>query len=1000
MDKRTNHGEYIRIRGAKVHNLKNVDVDIPRNKLTVITGLSGSGKSSLAFDTIYAEGERRFVESLSSYARQFLGVKEKPEVDSIEGLSPAISIDQKSVSRNPRSTVGTITEVYDYLRLLFARAGRPHCPNCGKPVEKQSVSQIVAKVLALPEKTDIAVLAPVVRDKKGEHKGVLKRILEGRYVRVRVDGTIMRVDEAVAGDLDPKKKHSIEIAIDRLAIEPDIDKARLADSLEQALKLGDGMVIVQAQRYASTEVPKYQSTSNHQEVHPDDSMHTGTQAPRRSSTSENLIFSERFACSTCDTNLPEIEPRLFSFNSPHGACPSCTGLGIKLEVHPDLVVPNPRLTIAEGAIRPWASASHRVGRQGWYEYMLTELARKMRFSLNTPVKDLPKRIVDLLLYGDRGEGNEKGFEGVIPNLERRYRESESDYTKAEIEQYMIEKICEMCEGRRLKKEALGVLFLGQNIHEIISLTSADAMRFFGTIAADLSIRMAPGSAIKTPASPSAKHSAQMLTKSEIQIITPLIKEILTRLQFLVDVGLDYLTLNRSAKTLAGGEAQRIRLATQIGSQLVGVLYILDEPSIGLHPRDHDRLIHSIKKLRDLGNTVIVVEHDRETILEADWVVDVGPGAGRHGGEIVASGTPAAMKRCHTLTGDYLSGRKQIEEPKSFRKGNGKKLIVEGAAEHNLKNITVAFPLGKLVSVTGVSGSGKSTLVIDILARALSQKFYHAKQPPGRHKDIEGLEHIDKMVHVDQSPIGRTPRSNPATYIGAFTHIRDLFAKTEEARIRGYQAGRFSFNVKGGRCEVCRGEGVRKIEMHFLPDMHVECEECHGKRYNREALEILYKEKNIFDVLDMTVEEALKFFEAIPPLKQKLKTLLDVGLSYIKVGQPATTLSGGEAQRVKLANELARRDTGRTLYILDEPTTGLHFDDVRKLLGVLQKLVDKGNTVLVIEHNLDVIKCADWVIDLGPDGGSGGGEIIAEGTPKDIMKAKRSYTGQWLKKQES
>lgn len=985
MTKKVPQGDVIRIRGARVHNLKNINVDIPRQKLVVITGLSGSGKSSLAFDTIYAEGERRFVESLSSYARQFLGVREKPDVDSIEGLSPAISIDQRSVSRNPRSTVGTITEVYDYLRLLYARCGRPHCPQCGKPVQKQSVSQIVSRVLELPRGTDIAILAPVIRDKKGEHKGTLKRILEGRYVRVRLDGTIMRVDEALAADIDPKKKHAVDIAVDRLSIEEDLDKARLADSLEQAMKLGDGTVIVEAQR--SDKVTKYESdrVDGGSNLENNSANNSVTPSPRHSVTREDLVFSERFACPACGTNLPEIEPRLFSFNSPHGACLGCTGLGIKLEVDPDLVMPNPRLTIAEGAIRPWASASHRVGRQGWYSYMLSELARTHRFSLNVPVKDLPKRVIDLLLFGDKNiEGGQKGFEGVIPNLERRYKESESDYTKAEIEQYMIERICDGCEGKRLRKEALGVLFLGKNIHEVVSQTSADAMRFFETVTKSLQNGSAPNLA---------------MTKNEAQISTPLLKEVLKRLQFLVDVGLEYLTLDRSAKTLAGGEAQRIRLATQIGSQLVGVLYILDEPSIGLHARDHSRLIDSIKKLRDLGNTVIVVEHDKETILEADWVIDVGPGAGRHGGEIVAQGTPVAIEKSRTLTGDYLAGRKVIETPKSRRKGNGAYLVVEGAKEHNLQNITVAFPLGTFTSVTGVSGSGKSTLVIDILARALAQRLYHAKQLPGMHKDIEGLEHIDKMVHVDQSPIGRTPRSNPATYIGAFTHIRDLFARTEEARVRGYLPGRFSFNVKGGRCEVCRGEGERKIEMHFLPDMHVECEECHGKRYNREALEILFKEKNIFDVLDMTVEEALKFFEAIPALKQKLKTLAEVGLGYIKVGQPATTLSGGEAQRVKLANELSRRDTGRTLYILDEPTTGLHFDDIKKLLGVLQKLVDKGNTVVVIEHNLDVIKCSDWVIDLGPEGGSGGGRVIAEGVPHAITKAKGSYTGEWLKKME-
>lgn len=979
-----------------MHNLKNVDVDIPRNKFVVITGLSGSGKTSLAFDTIYAEGERRFVESLSSYARQFLGVKDKPDVDSIDGLSPAISIDQKSISRNPRSTVGTITEVYDYLRLLYSRVGRPHCPQCGNAVVKQSVSQVVGRVLEFPEKSEIAILAPLVRDKKGEHKGILKRVEEGRYVRVRFDGTIMRVEEAMALETDPKKKHSVEVVIDRLKIEPDIDKARVADSLEQAFKLGDGAIIVQVTDANNAKTSADSAEEDKAVSEADVAMPTPENAQsgdkkssaqtkiRKQPQAADHIFSERFACASCGISLPEIEPRLFSFNNPHGACPQCTGLGVKLEVDPDLVLPNPRLTIAEGAIRPWAGASHRVGRQGWYMYMLSELARRHKFSLDVPVKNLPKNVIELVLYGEKNRESGKAFEGVIPNLERRYRESESDYTKAEIEQYMVEKICEVCSGKRLKPEALAVKFIGKGIDELVRMTTADAMAFFGTV-------------LTPPASVQAsKHDEAHLTKSEMAIITPLLKEVMKRLQFLVDVGLEYLTIDRSAKTLAGGEGQRIRLATQIGSQLVGVLYILDEPSIGLHPRDHDRLIASLKRLRDLGNSVIVVEHDRETIMQADFVVDVGPAAGRHGGEIVAKGTPAVIKKAHTLTGDYLSGRKEIEIPKTHRKGNGKNLVLEGATQHNLKNVTAKFPLGTLTVVTGVSGSGKSTLVIDTLARILAQKFYQCKAQPGAYKDIKGLEHIDKVVHVDQSPIGRTPRSNPATYIGAFAYIRDLLARTEEARVRGYGPGRFSFNVKGGRCETCRGEGVRKIEMYFLPDMYVECEECRGKRYNREALEILYKEKNIADVLDMNVDEALKFFEHIPGLRQKLKTLSEVGLGYVKVGQPATTLSGGEAQRVKLANELARRDTGRTLYILDEPTTGLHFDDIKKLLHVLQRLVDKGNTVIVIEHNLDVVKCADWVIDMGPEGGSGGGYIVAEGKPADIMKAKKSYTGQWLK----
>lgn len=940
------------IKGARAHNLKNISLEIPRDKLVVITGLSGSGKSSLAFDTIYAEGQRRYIESLSSYARQFLGVMDKPDVDKIEGLSPAIAIDQKSISKNPRSTVGTITEIYDYLRLLFARVGKPHCPKCGDPVLKQSVSQITDQVLKLPVKSEIFILAPAIRGKKGEHRGVIEEIQNAGYRKMRIDGIIYPIEEAVELRLDRYKIHDAEIVIDRLVIDKEIDKPRLVDSLETALKIGKGLVIV-----------------------------AFADAPRRKKN-EDLLFSEMFACSRCEINLPEIEPRLFSFNSPYGACPVCTGLGTQLEVSSELVIPNLNLTLAEGAIRPWAPAAHKTertsvpaGRQGWYWYVVSDLAERHNFSVNVPVKQLPRETIDLILNGERDGGK---FEGVIPNLKRRWKETESDWMRAELEKYMRVQKCPACLGKRLMSEALGVLVGGKNISEVSSLSISQAEKFFNEL--------------------SEKKEISVAKKS---IAEPIIKEIINRLKFLVDVGLEYLALDRESTTLAGGEAQRIRLATQIGSRLVGVLYILDEPSIGLHPRDHARLIETLKNLRDLGNTVLVVEHDSQTMLEADWVIDLGPGAGRHGGEVIFQGTPKDLKKAKTLTADYLFGRKSAVVPAPDGQiGKGEKfLTVKNAAEHNLKNIDVKIPLGKFVCVSGVSGSGKSTLINDILVKAIEEKFYKAQVTPGKHKEISGLEHIDKIISVDQSPIGRTPRSNPATYTGIFTIVRDLFSKTHEAKIRGYEAGRFSFNVKGGRCEQCEGQGLKKIEMHFLPDVYVECEECKGSRYNREALEIEYKGKNIAEILNMTVEDAFDFFEKIPSLREKIKTISDVGLGYVALGQPATTLSGGEAQRIKLAAELARRGTGKTLYVLDEPTTGLHFEDIRRLLFVLRELVNKGNTVLVIEHNLDVLRSADWLIDLGPEGGEKGGCVVAEGTPEEIASVKNSHTGQYLRKEK-
>lgn len=935
------------IKGARVHNLKNIDVTIPRDKLIVITGLSGSGKSSLAFDTIYAEGQRRYVESLSAYARQFLGLMDKPDVDQIDGLSPAISIDQKTASHNPRSTVGTVTEVYDYLRLLYARTGTPHCPNCGKVIEKQTVQQMANEVMKL-KGAKVMLISPVIRDKKGEHRAVFGEARKAGYVRMRVDGVIYGIDEAMDLTLDKKKKHSLEIVIDRLQVGDSVDKQRLNESLETALDLSDGLIIV-----------------------------------HNSDTGEDKLLSEHFSCTDCGINLEAIEPRSFSFNSPHGACVSCTGLGTKLEVDEDLVIPNKRLSVAEGAIRPW---SRNAGGQTWQMRILEAMALAHGFSVLDPMQELSKDQVKMVLYGtgdtqyDVNAGaDHKGkvkefmatYEGVIPNLERRYRETDSDYIRGDIERYMRIFDCPACQGMRLKKESLAVTVADVNIATITNMTIEDADDFFANI---------------------------KLSKKNMTISKQILKEIRSRLSFLNNVGLTYLTLDRSASTLSGGEAQRIRLATQIGSSLVGVLYILDEPSIGLHQRDNTKLIQTLQSLRELGNTVIVVEHDEETMAAADYIIDIGPGAGKHGGNVIAEGTLEEIKKNpQSTTGKYLSGQEKIEVPKKRRAGNGKKLSVIGAEAFNLKKVDAHIPLGTFTCITGVSGSGKSTLMSDILGTALNQHFFNSKDIPGKHKELRGVEHLNKVINIDQSPIGRTPRSNPATYTGVFTNIRDLFTQVPEAKMRGYKAGRFSFNVKGGRCENCQGDGVIKIEMHFLPDVYVECDECHGKRYNKQALEIHYRGKTIADVLSMTVEEAMQFFNNIPAIHKKLQTLNDVGLSYITLGQNATTLSGGEAQRVKLATELARRDTGKTLYILDEPTTGLHFADVKRLLHVLQQLVDRGNTVLVIEHNLDVIKSADWIVDMGPEGGNKGGTVVAEGTPEDVIKVKKSYTGQYLKK---
>lgn len=933
--------EFIKVRGARVHNLKNINVDIPRNKLVVITGLSGSGKSSLAFDTIYAEGQRRYVESLSAYARQFLGQMDKPDVDYIEGLSPAISIDQKTTSRNPRSTVGTITEIYDYLRLLYARIGQPHCPQCGKKISRQTVQQMVDQVLSYPEKTRIQVLAPVVRGKKGEHARILDQIRKKGYVRVRVNGEVRDLNEEVI--LEKNKKHSIEVVVDRISLKPQ-SAARLADSLETALKLGEGTVLVEIM------------------------------------DQEELLFSENFACPDCGIAIEEISPRLFSFNSPYGACPGCTGLGANLEADLDLLIPDRCKSLNEGAIVPWSRSN-----SNYYPALLKGLAEEFGFSLDTPVRDLTQEQWDALVYGSERPIRftysnvfeelrywKAPFEGLIPYFNRRHKESTSDYVRSEIENYMTEKPCPQCGGRRLKPEALAVKTGGLSIYELTRMTVAESLEFFESLA---------------------------LTPKEQVIARQVLKELKERLGFLVNVGLDYLTLDRAAGTLSGGEAQRIRLATQIGSSLAGVLYVLDEPSIGLHQRDNSRLLATLKDLRDLGNTLIVVEHDEDTMHAADHIIDIGPGAGANGGRIVAQGTLQDIKACEqSITGQYQSGKKSIAVPKTRRKPNGNWLEIEGAAQNNLKDINVSIPLGVFTCVTGVSGSGKSTLVNEVLYKGLlSELRISSKARPGTYKEIRGLDKIDKVIDIDQSPIGRTPRSNPATYTGLFDFVRDLFSQIPEARVRGYKPGRFSFNVKGGRCEACRGDGIIKIEMHFLPDVYVPCEVCRGKRYNRETLEVSYKGKNIADILDMTVDEALEFFSSVPRIFRKLQTLQDVGLGYIKLGQPATTLSGGEAQRVKLASELCRRSTGKILYILDEPTTGLHIADVDKLLEVLHRLVNAGDTVLVIEHNLDVIKTADYIIDLGPEGGKRGGEVIVAGTPEEVAACPRSYTGQYLRK---
>jgi excinuclease ABC subunit A len=961
----------IEIRGAREHNLKNISLKIPRDKLVVITGLSGSGKSTLAFDTIYAEGQRRYVESLSAYARQFLGQMEKPDVDYIGGLSPAISIDQKATSHNPRSTVGTVTEIYDYLRLLFARVGKPHCPNCGRLIAQQSVEQMVDAVLALPAGSRIMVLGPVIRDRKGEHQGIFEDARKAGFVRARVDGRVRDLGEEIG--LDKNRKHTIEVVVDRLVVpardDEDLDstRSRLADSMETALKLGAGTVRVTV----------------------------GDQ--------EELTFSEHFACVECGFSLGEVAPRNFSFNSPHGACPECTGLGSKLEVDPDLVIPNRDLSIAEGAIQPWSRTSTN---DGYYSSIIGAVASEYGFSTKVPVRELTPEQLDLVLYGTNGrrvrvrhrhrDGRyheySLAFEGVIPNLERRYRETDSDYIRSEIERYMSSRPCPACKGARLKPEVLAVTVAGRSIVDVTRLSVWRALEFFRFLEGEPD---AFRGVAFTPAT--YPNEDQPLGNRETLIARQILKEIKSRLGFLVDVGLDYLTLDRTAATLSGGEAQRIRLATQIGSGLMGVLYILDEPSIGVHQRDNRRLIQTLTKLRDLGNTLIVVEHDEEMIRSADYIIDIGPGAGEHGGELVAAGSVQDLISCpRSITGKFLGGELSIPVPPQRRPGNGKELRVVGARENNLKNVDVTVPLGRFVVVTGVSGSGKSSLVLDILYRRLAQLLYKAKERAGDHDRIEGLEQLDKVVDIDQSPIGRTPRSNPATYTGAFTPIRELFASLPEARMRGYLPGRFSFNVKGGRCEACRGEGIIQIEMHFLPDVYVPCEVCKGKRYNREALEIRYKGKTIADVLEMTVEEALGFFENIPSIRSKLSTLNDVGLGYIRLGQPATTLSGGEAQRVKLAAELSKRATGRTLYILDEPTTGLHFADVGRLLDVLNRLVDAGNSVVVIEHNLDVIKVADWVIDMGPEGGDAGGWVVATGTPEEVANDPNSFTGQFLK----
>ncbi|MCF6096987.1 excinuclease ABC subunit UvrA [Thermovorax subterraneus] len=928
------------VKGAREHNLKNIDVEIPRDKLVVITGISGSGKSTLAFDTIYAEGQRRYVESLSAYARQFLGQMDKPDVDYIEGLSPAISIDQKTTSKNPRSTVGTVTEIYDYLRLLFARIGRPHCPRCDREISQQTVDQMVDAVMEMPEGTKIQVLSPVVRGRKGEHQKLLEGIKKDGFMRVRIDGEIMEVGEEIK--LDKNKKHNIEIIVDRIVVRPGVE-SRLADSIETALARSGGLVVIDV------------------------------------IGEKEILFSQNFACPDCGISLEELSPRMFSFNSPYGACPACSGLGVNMEIDPDLVIPDRSKSVAEGAIVPWSSSP-----DGYYFQMLQAVLEHYGYDVETPLEKMDERMIDILLYGsdeiidfyyESRYGSTRHyrgyFEGVINNLKRRYEETDSEWSREEIEQFMSTRPCPACKGARLKPESLAVKVGGLSIAEVTALSIRDCMRFFQELE---------------------------LTEKERIIAQQVLKEIKNRLQFLIDVGLDYLTLDRPAGTLSGGESQRIRLATQIGSRLVGVLYILDEPSIGLHQRDNERLIRTLKELRDLGNTVLVVEHDEDTMRAADYIIDIGPGAGEHGGRVVAAGPVEVIEKCEeSLTGKFLSGKLKIPVPPKRRKPDGRWIVLRGCREHNLKDIDVKFPVGLFTCVTGVSGSGKSTLVNEILYKALKEKLSGVKTRPGDFDGIEGVEYVEKVINIDQSPIGRTPRSNPATYTGVFNDIREVFSLTPEARMRGYKPGRFSFNVKGGRCEACKGDGIIKIEMHFLADVYVPCEVCKGKRYNRETLEVKYKGKSIADVLDMTVDEALEFFQNLPKIRRKLETLRDVGLGYIKLGQSSTTLSGGEAQRVKLAAELSRKNNGGTVYILDEPTTGLHPADIKKLLDVLHRLVDGGSTVIVIEHNLDVIKTADYVIDLGPEGGDAGGEIVAQGTPEDVAANEKSYTGHFLKK---